>query len=133
MYFSGAGLEEISQRHNVMIGRLKEWEVEYNWSGKKAALMESPIGIGVMLREKLRQQVHCQTQGQELTVEQVGKITKLMKCIKEIEGCGGDVLAAAIEVLSDFSRFIRERTQDREVYAQVSSWVQEYLRSKTDV
>lgn len=133
MFLAGSELSEISKAHKVTVQRLQAWKKKYRWEAKRQAMLESPKGIGAMLRENLRKQVQQQVGAEQLELAQVEEITKLTKCIKEIEGCGGDFFAAAVEVLRDFSVFIRKNIPDRETYELVSSWVQEYLRSKTDV
>jgi hypothetical protein len=133
MYSAGSELSEIAKQYGLTLKRLQGWQKKYLWDAKRQAMLESPKGIGAMLRENLRKQVQQQVGAEQLDLAKVEEITKITKCIKEIEGCGGDFFAAAVEVLRDFSVFIRKNIPDRETYELVSSWVQEYLRSKTDV
>jgi hypothetical protein len=133
MYLAGSELPEIATQQGVTLKRLQGWHKKYVWDAKRQAMLESPKGIGAMLRENLRKQVQKLAGGDQLKVDQVEEITKITKCIKEIEGCGGDFFSATVEVLRGFSAFIRKQISDRETYHLVSSWVQEYLRSLTDV
>jgi len=133
-YLAGLTLEEIGQRLSLSLERLDGWEKEYEWKKKRAAVMTSPRGIGTILREKLQRQVEVLASGNGvLEVDKVEEITKLTLLITKIEGAGGNILAAMVEVLREFSRFLRANIGDRDQYHLVSSWVQEFLRSKTDV
>lgn len=132
-FLAGGSLEAISARYSVSLDRLQGWAKKYCWEEKRSAAMTNPRGIGAMLREKLQQQVEKCMAEPELNVEKVEEITKLTLLITKIEGAGGNVLAAMVEVLRDFSRYLRENIGDRDQYHLVSSWVQEYLRTKADV
>lgn len=133
MFLAGNDLPAIAERYEVSQARLEEWREQYFWDRKLAAMLTAPKGIGAMLREKLRQQVQAQLEADQIDGAKVEEITKLTKCIKEIEGFGVNVLAATVEVLQGFSVFIRKNISDRDTYSLVSSWVQEYLRSLADV
>jgi uncharacterized protein YjcR len=133
-YLAGLSLDEISERLSLDLERLRDWEKEYQWKAKRAAMITSPRGIGAMLRERLQRQMEKMSASTgDLEVDEVKKITELTLLINKTEGAGGNVLAAMVEVLRDFSRYLREHIGDRDQYHLVSSWVQEYLRSKTDV
>lgn len=132
-FLAGGSIPVIATRYSVSIERLRGWMEKYCWEKKKAAAMTNPRGIGAMLRDKLQKQVERAMEAPELNVEKVEEITKLTILINKIEGAGGNILAAMVEVLRDFSRYLRENIADRDQYHLVSSWVQEFLRSKTDV
>lgn len=132
-FLAGGSIPAIAARYSVSIERLRGWMEKYCWEAKKSAAITNPRDIGVMLREKLRKQVEACMSAPELDVVKVEEITKLTLLITKIEGAGGNILAAMVEVLRDFSRYLRENIGDRDQYHLVSSWVQEYLRTKADV
>ncbi len=133
LYLLGYSLREIEARLQVLPDRLTAWAEKYQWQAKREAMMVSPKGIGAMLHEVLQKQMQELIVKDALTVEEVEKITKLTTLIKKVEAQGGNFFAAAIEVMRAFSVWFRKNCDHRDEYHQVSTWIQNYLRTLTDV
>jgi hypothetical protein len=133
LYLIGCSLETISDRVKVTVKRLENWKERYVWETKKAAMMETPRGIGAMLREHLRVQVQEAMEKKELNPEKLEEIGRLTGLISKIEGGSANILAATLEVLKGFSVWLRKQCENADEYHLVSGWLQNYLRVLTDV
>jgi hypothetical protein len=113
--------------------RLGVWSEKYGWQSKLVAMMTSPAGIAAMLREQLRKEVQVTVAQGKMDLEAVERITRLTALINKIEDGGFNFLAAASTVIRRFSHYLRSQCSDREEYHLVSAWVQNFLRTLTDV
>jgi len=131
LYLAGVELPEIATRLGVAIERLVRWFDEYQWTQRRRALMEVPRGVGAMLREQLRRQVEAQMGPEKLlAIKNVEEIARLTKLIANIEGEGAPKEAATIEVMREFSAYVRKEAPDREEFYLLASYIQNYLRTQ---
>jgi len=128
LYLSGLGIEEIGKKLGLSEERLSKWCMEYSWERRRHALMESPRGISVLLRNILRSKMQELMEGGSLDSEAAKELGDLSLQINKIEGIGGDRLAIAIYLIGDFTKYLRERCAERDEYFLVSSWMQSYLK-----
>jgi hypothetical protein len=133
LFLLGQSLESIASQLSVTVDRLSGWSGKYGWPEKLVAMMTSPAGIAAMLREQLRKEVQVAVTQSRLDLEGVERISRLTVLINKIEDGGFNFLAAASTVIRRFSHYLRSQCSDREEYHLVSTWVQNFLRTLTDV
>jgi hypothetical protein len=133
LFLLGKDLSEISDTLKVTVERLQTWNEKYDWPTKLVAMMTSPAGIAAILRERLRKEVQVTMVRDKLNLEQIEQVSRMTTLINKIEDGGFNFLAAASMVLRRFSSFLRQNISDKDEYHNVSTWVQNFLRTLTDV
>lgn len=133
LYLEGWSLPEIAKHHNLLEMRVFQWCDKFQWERKREIMMSAPNGIGAMLREKLRKQVEAALGDDKLETENVEEISKMTKLINQMDGGKVEFQAAAIQAIQNFAVYLRKMCSDRDEYYLVSGWLQNYLRSVTEV
>jgi hypothetical protein len=127
-YLRGMKIAGISKESGVEVRVLERWRKEYYWEEKKRLFLLSTRGITDLVKELLDRKVSSMRAAGEVDIVVVEEIGKIMKTMNQIgnEGIGQ---SGVMEVIRDFTLWIRGRVSNIEEYRIISFWLQKYVNS----
>ena len=118
----GKTQREIAELFNISEKTISKWSRMGEWARKrKEYLTSSRTGVA----EKLRERLYRLIEEEAIDARKADEIYKLMLTIEKIQGF--DLMAATIEVMDRFSRFVRGRVQDRGFLDKLSDLMQAFF------
>jgi hypothetical protein len=129
MFLSGMEIKAIADELMVNEKKLYRWRKEGSWEAKRQAALENPKTIGEMLREVLRSKVSNILQAGDISVGEAEELAKISTLIEKIEKESYQFMTAAVEVMRNFTDYIKVKCSDQEEYMLISHWVQGWFRS----
>ena len=128
LYLAGKDLEEIQGLLPVALVTLKRWHQEGRWDEKRRQVPVSPRWLGEALKGILREKAGRLIIKGDLRAPELDELTKIVTLLDRLCSQGGDMRAAALEVMDRFIEFLRRWVKDQEELKQISCRVQEFFR-----
>ena len=128
LFLAGKDLEEIQGLLPVALLTLKQWHQEGQWEEKRRQVPVSPRWLGEALKGILREKAGRLIIKGDLKTQELDELTKIVTLIDRLCTQGWDMRAAALEVMDQFSDFLRRWVTDQEELKRISYRVQEFFR-----
>jgi hypothetical protein len=128
LFLAGKDLNEIQALLPVALPTLKRWHQEGQWEEKRRQVPVSPRWLGEALKGILREKAGRLIVQGDLKTQELDEITKIVALLDRLCSQGGDMRAAALEVMDRFIDFLRGWVTDQEELKRISFRVQEFFR-----
>ena len=103
----GVSRRRIAAEMGLARRTVESWAKKYEWERKRKAWMSTPRTVGLTLREMLQEQMEGVVKDGKLDVAKVEEVERLTRIIDRVEKEGYQFLAAAVEVMQEFARWLR--------------------------
>jgi hypothetical protein len=129
LYLQSGKLSEVSEKVGCPLKVLEGWCREYNWEVRRQGYLGSPRGAAEVIRGMMQSKVSALGASGELTVARVEELGKISKALGQMDQ-EGLASAGRMEVIREFSKWVRGRCKGEEDYAVVSHYLQSYLQEE---
>lgn len=128
LFLAGKQLAEIRELLPVALQTLARWHKEGQWEEKRRQVPVSPRWLGEALKGILREKTGNILIRGDLKPQEVDELSKIVTLLDRLCSQGGDIRAAALEVMDRFGEFLRHWVTDPEERNRISGRVQEFFR-----
>lgn len=128
LFLAGKDLLEIQKSLPVALTTLKRWHQEGQWEEKRRQVPVSPRWLGEALKGILRDKAGRLLTKGDLKAQELDEIIKVITVMDRLGSQGGDIRAAALEVMERFSDFLRGWVLDKKELGRISQGMQEFFR-----
>ena len=132
LYLAGKNLEEIQELFPVSLLSLQRWHQEGHWEEKRRQVLVSPRWLGEALKGLLREKTGRLLIKGDLKPQELDELTKILALIDRLCSQGGDLRAAALEVMDRFREFMQGWVKDPEELKIFTGHMQEFFRKLED-
>ncbi len=130
----GKTLQDISELLGISMQTLSRWKQKYDWTERRRIYRVSMPGTIQILEDVLKEKIEQlrELQAQDVDGKQIDGITKLVASIQKLKR-EDDLRSQTIRVMSEFSRFIKQKNLKERELDLVINLVQEFFDFVRDV
>jgi hypothetical protein len=132
LFLAGKELEEIAELLPVALPTLKGWHAEAKWDSKRRQVPVSSRWLGEALKGILREKTGKLLVKGDLKPPELDELSKIITLMDRLCSQGGDIRAAALEVMDRFTEFLRRWVKDQDELKRISQRVEEFFRQLED-
>jgi len=124
----GKSLKEISELLGVSVNSLLKWKDYAGWNYKRRKFLSTPRGVEEKLEAVLRAKVEEleNMNPAEVSASVVDSLWKLLKSVESVRK-ERDLFAETVDVMDEFTSFLRWKVKDRDFLEKVFALINEFF------